>query len=109
MTGRITVEDQSTNISSDLLSACTFEVAPNPFRQNTKLSFSLPTQSEVVIKIINNLGQTVYTYQQNYESGEHQIAWDGKNEEGIEVAAGAYYGILEACDHELVMKLQKTE
>ncbi|MEL6630229.1 MAG: cohesin domain-containing protein [Bacteroidota bacterium] len=109
LTGRITVEDQSTNISSDLLSACTFEVAPNPFRQNTKLSFSLPTQSEVVIKIINNLGQTVYTYQQNYEPGEHQIAWDGKNEEGIEVAAGAYYGILEACDQELVMKLQKTE
>ena len=62
------------------------EIHPNPFTHETKLEFTLDTQSDVIIEVYNNRGMQVATVaNQSFDQGEHQLRWDGGG-----VAAGIY-------------------
>lgn len=65
---------------------------PNPFNPSTKISFYLPVDKKISLKIYNQLGQVVKTLinDQMYERGSHELIWDGKNDAGKPVSSGIY-------------------
>jgi len=59
---------------------------PNPFNSFTNISFSLPENSIVTVRVIDILGQLVdvITENQNFDKGEHTLTWDaGRFSSGI--------------------------
>jgi hypothetical protein len=65
---------------------------PNPFNPTTNIKFILPINKNVGLKIYNALGQEVRTLisDQNYAPGGHTVQWDGKDNNGNNVASGVY-------------------
>ncbi len=65
---------------------------PNPFNPSTKISFYLPLDKKISLKIYNQLGQVVKTLVNDelYMRGEHSLIWDGKNDTGKPVSSGIY-------------------
>ncbi|NIQ80660.1 MAG: T9SS type A sorting domain-containing protein, partial [Anaerolineae bacterium] len=70
---------------------------PNPFNPDTRISYSLPADSDVRLTVFNVLGQEVKVLVQGYKtSGSHSVTWDGRNEDGENVSSGIYFYKLEA-------------
>ncbi|MBK7107354.1 MAG: T9SS type A sorting domain-containing protein [Ignavibacteriae bacterium] len=65
---------------------------PNPFNPSTTINFSLPIDKQISLKIYNMLGQEIKSLIdfQNYKNGNHQIIWDGTNNNGSKVTSGNY-------------------
>jgi hypothetical protein len=69
---------------------------PNPFNAETTIRFDLPDGSEVRLIVYDLAGRKVRTLVQNYqEPGRHTVGWDGRDEEGRNVASGVYLYRLE--------------
>jgi photosystem II stability/assembly factor-like uncharacterized protein len=65
---------------------------PNPFNPSTTISFSLPVESSVTIKLFNMLGQEVAQItSSDFQAGNHNLEFNAK-----ELSSGAYIYILEA-------------
>jgi hypothetical protein len=69
---------------------------PNPFNPETTISYDLPEETDVYLVIYDLMSRTVralvYGYQQ---PGRHEVVWDGRDENGREVASGVYLYRLE--------------
>jgi len=64
---------------------------PNPFNPTTTIDFSLNKTTEVRILIYNINGELVRDLVSGtYSAGAYRIVWDGRNEEGLQVASGIY-------------------
>ena len=60
---------------------------PNPFNPKTDISFYLPMQTAVSLKIYNNSGRLIENRTiQALAAGEHHVFWDGRNN-----ASGIYF------------------
>jgi len=60
---------------------------PNPFNPSTTISYSLPEDGKVQIKIFDVLGREVATLVNEFTSaGKHNVVWDGAN-----FASGIYF------------------
>lgn len=65
---------------------------PNPFNPTTMIAFNLPVSGEVSLRIYNLLGQQVRMLQSGrLAAGSHTIEWDGRTDNGAEVASGVYF------------------
>ncbi|GAG34771.1 unnamed protein product, partial [marine sediment metagenome] len=72
---------------------------PNPFNPSTTISYTLPTKSDVKIRIYNLLGQQVRMFDEGTQTaGEHFVVWDGRTDDGTAVATGLYLYRLETGD-----------
>jgi len=73
----------------------TFTVAqniPNPFNPETTIAFTLPRESDVMLKIYNILGQEVRVLVQDVVAGgRHQVVWNGRDKLGQLVSSGIYF------------------
>jgi len=70
---------------------------PNPFNPETAISYQLPEACHVTLKIFNLLGQQIKTLvDHDAPAGSHTIRWDGKDENGHNLASGIYIYRLEA-------------
>ncbi len=70
---------------------------PNPFNPSTTISYTLPEESFVTLRIYDLLGKEVRTLVDDFETaGVKSVRWDGKDDFGREVAAGLYLYRLEA-------------
>lgn len=70
---------------------------PNPFNSDTVIRFALPERTEVALGIYNLLGQKVATLVQGTRSsGTYQVHWDGRDQEGNDLASGIYLYRLKA-------------
>lgn len=66
-------------------------VSPNPFSNETRISFSLDIASDISLVVYNLEGQSIRTLAaQNFHPGSHEIIWDGRNDAGNEVSSGIY-------------------
>ena len=70
---------------------------PNPFNPNTTIYFELHQPSSVVLDIFNIRGQMIKTLvDSHFDSGRHDIHWDGLDENGQSVSSGVYFYRLQA-------------
>lgn len=74
---------------------------PNPITpgsQNMRFQFRLDTAKPVTLKIVDAFGQEIYRRSVSGQASTNdpsEFIWDGKNDNGITVAAGIYYALLE--------------
>jgi len=69
---------------------------PNPFNAQTTIRYSLNEDAPVRLQVLNALGQSVRTLVDGKQNaGSHSAAWDGRSENGQNVASGIYLYHLE--------------
>lgn len=79
---------------------------PNPFNATTVVYFQLPEASRVKLGVYNTLGQVVRTLVDEQRArGAHQVQWDGKNVDGLDIASGLYFVRMKAGDFVGVRKM----
>jgi len=65
---------------------------PNPFNPSTTISFKIPQKSKVFLEILDIFGKRIKTLiDDEIESGEYKIIWDGTDEYNNRVSAGIYF------------------
>lgn len=79
---------------------------PNPFNPETVIKFTLAQDCQVTLKVYNILGQVVNTVvDEMLPAGGHSVIWNGKNEQGRDVASGVYFYRIKADDFESIQKM----
>ena len=79
---------------------------PNPFNPETKIEYSIPSESKIELSIYNIKGQKVKTLiKGTQQSGSYSIIWDGKDENEKPVGSGLYFYKLKTKDKELTKKM----
>ncbi|HHD82866.1 MAG TPA: T9SS type A sorting domain-containing protein, partial [Bacteroidetes bacterium] len=69
---------------------------PNPFNNETIISYELPNTEKAVLSIYNALGQKIKTLVDQYQSpGIYTVYWDGTDDSGRVVSSGVYFYSLE--------------
>jgi len=68
----------------------TVQLAPNPFQTETHLSFDLPDEGPVQIRIFDIRGRQVYSATPNVHAGTNNWIWRGQDTAGHPVSAGVY-------------------
>ncbi|MCX6167828.1 MAG: fibronectin type III domain-containing protein [Ignavibacteriales bacterium] len=64
---------------------------PNPFNPTTRITYALPQNSYVTIKVYDMLGREVRTLiSGEMLAGSHSVEWKGEDNLGGKVASGAY-------------------
>lgn len=70
---------------------------PNPFRGGTTIGFDLPRAADVRLTIFDAAGRQVRTIAEGgWAAGRHRVAWQGRDDSGRRVSAGAYFARLVA-------------
>ena len=71
---------------------------PNPFNPSTTIRFSIPEPQRVNLEVYDISGSKVRSLisAQQYQSGNYQIKWDGKDDYGNKVVSGIYFARLDA-------------
>lgn len=65
---------------------------PNPFSQQTSLSFNFEKESSVMVNIMDVSGSVIRKFAPaTLYAGEHSLVWDGKNDAGSPVKSGIYF------------------
>ncbi|MFQ5824745.1 MAG: carboxypeptidase regulatory-like domain-containing protein [bacterium] len=70
---------------------------PNPFNPETRISFGLPSEMRVQLRIFNLLGQEIaQLFDGVLGGGVHHLTWDGRNQFGQSMPSGVYFYQLQA-------------
>jgi hypothetical protein len=66
---------------------------PNPFNPGTYINYTIEKQSNVQLKVYNNLGQEIRSLVNNLTQATNQysVYWDGKDNSGKLVTSGVYF------------------
>lgn len=68
---------------------------PNPVREGTRFSFELPAAGTASVELYDLSGRLVRALSTgNFGAGPQSVSWDGRDESGARVAAGAYFARL---------------
>lgn len=87
-TGSVTSVGKDEELPSEFNLAQNF---PNPFNPTTKISYTLPSNSFVSLKIYDMLGREVKTLlNQDMNAGVYSVDWNGVDNFGNKVASGTY-------------------
>jgi len=83
-----------------------FQNAPNPFNPVTRMSYTIPSVSDIVLDIFDVSGRRVRRLvDSDTAAGRHEVIWDGKNDVGDDAASGVYLYRLSADGQELERKM----
>jgi len=86
-----------------------FQNYPNPFNPETSIRFSIKDNSFVTLKIYNTLGQEIKTLVSGFKSrGMHTEVWNGRDNNGNNVASGIYIYKLRTDNFSKALKLILT-
>lgn len=70
---------------------------PNPFNPVTTISYDVPVRSEVSLGVYSVAGQLVRVlFAGDQVPGTHTVAWDGRNDAGVQAGSGVYFARLVA-------------
>ena len=82
------------------------KVYPNPFNPNTTISIELNGKKSVRVEIVDLLGKKVkLLFNGILQSGVQLLKWDGRNEYGLQVSPGIYFGIVKSDYSQEIIKL----
>ena len=97
----VAVDDNNIELNNSI-----FHIYPNPFNPITTISYSIPQETDVVLKIYNIKGQLVKVLVNNFQNaGEHSIIWNGRDSNGDRVSSGIYFYKLKAGDFQKVRRM----
>lgn len=83
---------------------------PNPFNTQTLIRYAVPKPSQVKLAIYNCSGMLVRTLQAGASKpGYYQAIWNGKDEQGKQVAKGVYFYRLQTDNFSATKKMLKIE
>lgn len=89
--------EEETNIPSDYYLSQNF---PNPFNPSTKITYSIPSSSRVIIKVYDAVGKEIETIENNNRSaGTYVITFNAQH-----LASGVYYYKITANDYSATKK-----
>ena len=72
---------------------------PNPFNSSTAITFAVPERGDVRLAVYNLMGQKVRTLARGeWNAGEHQLLWTGRDDHGRRLASGVYVCCLQVGD-----------
>jgi hypothetical protein len=72
---------------------------PNPFNPETVIKYQLPADMSVQLTVSNLLGQQVATLVNGAQvSGQHEVRWNGLDQQGVQLPSGIYIYQLRAGD-----------
>ncbi len=64
---------------------------PNPFNPSTRISYDLPMDSDVMLRVLDLNGKEIYTFAVKRQSkGRYTIVWNGEDSRGKKVPSGMY-------------------
>lgn len=64
---------------------------PNPFNGGTVIRFALPAAADVRLEVHNLVGQQVAMLAGGrHDAGTHAVRWDGRDDDGRQLASGVY-------------------
>lgn len=73
------------------------KASPNPFRETSLITFSLPKEGDARVEVVDSTGRLVRTVAKRaYPAGRWTLVWDGANEQGSKVSPGVYFVRLQA-------------
>lgn len=79
---------------------------PNPFNPDTTIRFDLPLSEEIDLAVYNLTGQKFATLVQGLrEAGTYTLRWDGRDDDGRDLATGVYLYRLKAGERVETRKL----
>jgi flagellar hook assembly protein FlgD len=79
------------NKTADIKSAVQLNCFPNPFRDETNITFELSQKENVLLKVYDLQGRKVAgLLNKTMPAGKHAVKWNGSNDAGINVANGSY-------------------
>ena len=94
LSGAVACEYWGTAVNDPQLPAPVFRldaVAPNPFREQTRIDLELKEAAEVSIGIFNLRGQQVRCFEAlELAAGRHALDWNGKDDRGEALPSGVY-------------------
>jgi hypothetical protein len=65
---------------------------PNPFNPTTTISFELAASAQVSLRVYSVSGTFVRTLvEREMSADQHQVVWDGRDENGAPVSSGVYF------------------
>lgn len=74
-----------------------FGATPNPFNPSTKLRFDIAQSERVELSIYSLRGELVKRLvNQVFNSGSHEVVWEGRDDFGRNVSSGVYFARLSA-------------
>jgi Tol biopolymer transport system component len=84
---------------------CLYNNFPNPFNPTTIITYQLPKDSNVILRIFNINGKLVkILVKEKQKAGFYKIQWNGKNEKDNSVASGIYLYQIKAGDYIKIKK-----
>jgi len=92
-TGFYEFESLNVDVENDVIndSKIIIQNHPNPFNPSTRISFSIPNDSNIELLIYNIKGQKVKTLiEEQMPKGSHSIIWNGDDENNNSVSSGIY-------------------
>ena len=90
----------------EILSFKLFQNYPNPFNSSTIISYVIKKEGNVALKIYDILGREVRQLVNGIQKpGNYRFIWDGKDNQGKEVASGIYFYQLRAGNFTRTKKL----
>jgi flagellar hook assembly protein FlgD len=80
--------------------------SPNPFREATRIAYTLPRTEPVKAEVFDVQGRRVAVLVDETQlAGAHQAAWDGRSATGAPASAGFYLIRLRAGEQSQVRKV----
>lgn len=73
---------------------------PNPFNAETIIGFRLGAETDLTLRIFDAVGRSVRQLTVGrFSPGTFELAWDGQDDGGHQVASGIYFYHLNSSDH----------
>lgn len=94
---------------SDISKPATINISqnyPNPFNPITTISYALPEQATVSLKVYDIRGQEVISLQETeMPPGAYEVQWSGLDQSGYTVSTGVYFARLHAGTYSKTIKM----
>ena len=88
------------------LSLTLYQNHPNPFNSMTLISYDIPFNDIVVLKIFNITGKCVKTLVDGIQfKGRYKILWNGKDDMGNDVSSGIHFYTIKIGDFKMTRKM----
>jgi predicted nucleotidyltransferase len=85
------------NTERRLVPCALYPNAPNPFTPSTRITYDLSATGRVRLMIFDVTGRCVRALEDvERPAGQHEVMWNGRDDEGVPVGAGVYFCRLQA-------------